>query len=539
MVLVDRTLPSRDLDEPLKLARLEDARACLKKLFKIPSADDRDLFIEMHNFQRTRHTLSFMEQMEIHKAYEEWYEAYSAYAGLVEAMTPSDYSLRGILKEFFLSIGDLFTDEREKLHKARVTYFEVADQIQSDEQKAITAFSDYFETDKPVTTLKEVRDYLKLMNKRARNPKLYREFRTRYFNEVKLEAHWNLDYVFQKAIKPPKRSKRAPLLLGQHHFRPKRRVRPLFFYETPLVPTLLSIEQSSDDGYVTADDSPSWVDEQFYDCIEPDWAPLRLKETISKKEKAEEAKTKKEREDSLIKKGKRNTNRKTVAKKKAPPALIWKESEAAQMVQTIFMSLQTEHEEIRKLIEQTFIPSSALESVELCGREYKITLKSPMVGSAGTVKAGGWQDMVNSRLKAEKVLWVRANDEGSISFHGDSMHMGIHIADFSFLYDRCSSEKQKLGLKALLRKNGYTHWLTGNTTVPLQFTVKINKIRVTKDRVFLHFERSQKQVALPFGGKGPTAGIIDGAINKMKQVSFTHKEAIATFRDFIWKSATA
>ncbi len=247
MVLVDRTLPSRDLGELLGLARLEDARFDIKKIFekilKTSPVSDRDILIKVHEFQRVRGLFSFKEQMEVHKAYQKWWQVRKAYAEIVEREILPDNSLLGIVKELVLSIGDLFSDEREKLHKGRVAYFEAADKIKEDRKKAVELFPKFFKTENPLKTLKEVRACLDRMDKVCGSNKRYNRFLTRYMNQVKRESHWPpLDYVFKQAITPPERPKRPPLLRGYRNslYRVRRR-RP---YRIQPPTFLLSLEEA-------------------------------------------------------------------------------------------------------------------------------------------------------------------------------------------------------------------------------------------------------------------------------------------------------
>jgi len=170
---------------------------------------------------------------------------------------------------------------------------------------------------------------------------------------------------------------------------------------------------------------------------------------------------------------------------------------------------------------------------------YEIIFKSPLVGSTDSVGKGGWGDMAHSRMLMSKKVTVRFDPlKNAISFLKGGFQMGLHLEDFSFLYNKMSYV-EGTGLSTFLKYHGYVSTL-GYLNHPMHLATTVNRVSVLGDNelglsIAIH---DTSDIALPRPGQYPKEGCLSALKDNLNSIELTAPELETTFKYMGWRAAS-
>ncbi len=170
---------------------------------------------------------------------------------------------------------------------------------------------------------------------------------------------------------------------------------------------------------------------------------------------------------------------------------------------------------------------------------YEITFKSPLVGSTDFVDQGGWGDMTHSRMLMGKKVTMRFDPtKRSMSFPKGGFQMGIHLEDFSFLYNKMSYT-EGIVLSAFLKLHGYMSTF-GSLNHPMHLATTVNSLGVLDDEelrigIAIH---NTSDILLSLEGQYPKDRCLSTLQSNLDSIELTTPEIEKTFNYMEWKAAS-
>jgi hypothetical protein len=155
------------------------------------------------------------------------------------------------------------------------------------------------------------------------------------------------------------------------------------------------------------------------------------------------------------------------------------------------------------------------------------------------VAKGGWGDMAHSRMLVGKKVTVCFDPlENSMSFPKGGFQMGLHLEDFSFLYNKMSSV-ERTALSTFLKYHGYMSIL-GSLNHPMHLATTVNSLRVSGDdelrlEITIH---DTGDIPLPLAGRYPKDGCLSKLQSNLDSVELTTPEIEKTFRHMEWRAGS-
>jgi len=219
----------------------------------------------------------------------------------------------------------------------------------------------------------------------------------------------------------------------------------------------------------------------------------------------------------------------------------WAGAEGAMVIEMITRATLM-NEKLANVVNTKLIPLDQIAVVEQhmdSPYTYEITFKSPLVGSTDSVTKGGWGDMAHSRMFMGKKLTVCFNPlKNLMSFPKGGFQMGLHLEDFSFLYNKMSSV-ERAALSTFLKYHGYMSIL-GSLNHPMHLATTVNSFRVSGDDelslgIAIH---DTGDIPLPRAGQYPKGGCLSNLQSNLDSVELTTPEIEKTFRHMEWRAAS-
>ncbi len=218
----------------------------------------------------------------------------------------------------------------------------------------------------------------------------------------------------------------------------------------------------------------------------------------------------------------------------------WAGGEGAMVVEMMTRATLM-NDELANIVNTKLFPLDQIELVEQhldSPYTYEITFKNSLVGSTDSVAKGGWGDMAHSRMLMGKKVTVCFNPlKNSMSFPKGEFQMGLHLEDFSFLYNKMSSAGGT-ALSAFLKYHGYMSIL-GSLNHPMHLATTVNSLRVSGDDalrlgIAIH---DTGDIPLPHAGQYPKGGCLSNLQSNLDSVELTTPEIEKTFRHMEWRAA--
>lgn len=219
----------------------------------------------------------------------------------------------------------------------------------------------------------------------------------------------------------------------------------------------------------------------------------------------------------------------------------WADGEGAMIVETMTRATLM-NEKLVNIVNTKLLPLDQIALVEQHlddPHTFEITFKSPLVGSADSVDEGGWGDMAYSRMLMDRKLTVRFDPfKNSINFLKGGFQMGIHLEDFSFLYNKMSYT-EGTALSTFLKYHGYMSTF-GSLKHPMHLATTVNSLRISGDDelrlgIAIH---DTSDIPLPRAGQYPKGGCLSNLQSNMDSIELTAPELEKTFKHMEWRAAS-
>ena len=200
------------------------------------------------------------------------------------------------------------------------------------------------------------------------------------------------------------------------------------------------------------------------------------------------------------------------------------------------------NKKLANIVNSKLIPLDKIALVEQCLDDpftFEITFKSSLAASTHSVEKGGWGDMAHSRMLMGQKVTVRFDPlKCLMSFPKGGFQMGIHLEDFSFLYDKMSYT-EGTALSTFLKYHGYMSTF-GSLKHPMHLATTVNSLRVSGDDglrlgIAIH---DTSDIPLPRAGQYPKDGCLSNLQSNMDSIELTAPELEKTFRHMEWRAAS-
>ena len=200
------------------------------------------------------------------------------------------------------------------------------------------------------------------------------------------------------------------------------------------------------------------------------------------------------------------------------------------------------NKKLANIVNSKLIPLDKIALVEQCLDDpftFEITFKSSLAASTHSVEKGGWGDMAHSRMLMGQKVTVRFDPlKCLMSFPKGGFQMGIHLEDFSFLYDKMSYT-EGTALSTFLKYHGYMSTF-GSLKHPMHLATTVNSLRISGDDelrlgIAIH---DTSDIPLPRAGQYPKDGCLSNLQSNMNSIELTAPELENTFRHMEWRAAS-